>query len=89
MVMIMPSDFLIAAAFSEPNVEKGKWSIPDKMARDFVYAVEHGCSIDVGLGIFRKQADLSGKTMQEYIKKLLSNPIVRQSKTCRYILENI
>ena len=85
----MQSDFLISDAFSDPNIEKGKWSIPNNLARDFVYAVEHGCSIDVGLGIFRKQSDLSSKTMQEYIKKLLSNSIVRQSKTCRYILENI
>lgn len=80
---------MIATALSEPKLEKGKWSIPDGLARDFVYAVEHGCSVDVGLGLFRKQSDLSGKTMQEYIKKLLSNPIVRKSKTCRYILENI
>ena len=80
---------MIATSLSEPELNKGKWSIPDKMARDFVYAVEHGCSVDVAIENLTDSKCFFSEGVQRSAKKLMHNEIVRKSNHCMYILKNI
>ena len=85
----MQSDFLIATSMSEPELNNGKWSIPDNMARDFVYAVEHGCSVDVAIEHLTGSKCFFSEGVQRSAKKIMHNEIVRKSNHCMYILKNI
>ena len=89
MVMTVQSDFLISSTLSEPELNKGKWSIPDAMAHNFVYAVEHGCSVDVAIDHLTDSKCLFSYGVQRATKKLMHNEIVRKSSHCMYILKNI